>query len=97
MKKIVVIVGVVAILILVIILCNKPQPHVQEVQTVEDINIHSLQNKDLLLTNGIPDSCHFVKLETKDGCMIGHIIKMIVTDSLIFIKDYNKNLFVFNK
>lgn len=96
MKKTVLIIGSITTLVLLIIFSNKQQTYIQKGQAIENIDIHSLPNQDMLLTDGMPDSCQFVKLETSIDCMVGHIVKMIVTDSLIFIKDYNKNLFVFN-
>lgn len=64
-------------------------------ETIE-IDLEKLETKDLLLTNGEPDSCYFVKLETTEECLVGHITKIIVCDTLLFIKDYNQKLFVFN-
>lgn len=61
-------------------------------------------NVDLEDNTGIPydsliDNISFVRLETKDECLIGNISQLISTDSLIFIsdKEITKNIYCFNR
>ena len=42
------------------------------------------------------DSIKIVKLATDTNCLFGGIIKVIIEDSLIFIRDANEKLFVFD-
>lgn len=42
------------------------------------------------------DSIKIVKLATDTNCLLGGIIKVIIEDSLIFIRDANEKLFVFD-
>lgn len=61
-----------------------------------EVDIATLPEKNMLFANNEPLNCRFVKLETTDECLVGFIQKMLIVDSLIFLKDNNDNLFVFN-
>lgn len=60
------------------------------------IRWEKLEEKDMLYTDDKIDSCRFLLLETNEKCLIGEIIKILVTDKHIFIIDNNKKLFVFD-
>lgn len=72
--------------------CNRGVQDQDDVLT--HIDIRSLPERNLILEN--IDKCHFVKLETRDNCLIREIEKIDFDEDKIFIKDKNLNLFVFN-
>ena len=77
--------------------CNKTQH--AEIETdlvVIDLNTLKVQNPLDKDGDGVFDSCRFVRLETTENSLIGPINKIHITDSLFFISDYNKKLFVFD-
>lgn len=99
MKKIYIVFSVISlVIVLTYLLCceHSDEPVNEYSKDVRHIQVLELPEQDLLFTNGEPDSCVFVKLETNKECLMGHIKKMIVCDTLIFIKDYHRQLFVFN-
>ncbi|GHT23620.1 hypothetical protein FACS189430_07180 [Bacteroidia bacterium] len=66
-------------------------------QACISIQWEELIEKDLFFTDDKIDSCRFVPLETNDKCLIGAIIKVKMTNNLIFVEDNNSKLFVFDK
>lgn len=60
------------------------------------IELDELEVRNPFLTDADLDSCRFVKLEKRADCIVGWPEKIVVKDDLIFVKDNNANLFVFD-
>lgn len=86
------------IVFLLIISCRNEKEKLNEKgkQTVEEIDIRQLPVKNLFSYKRPIDNCRFVALETTDESLIREIDKVRVENDLIFVKDDNDNLFVFN-
>lgn len=69
----------------------------KESNSVYAIDVDQLEIKNLFSYKRPIDNCHFVALETTNECLIGEIDKVCVENDMIFVKDKNKNLFVFTK
>lgn len=63
---------------------------------VKEIVLTDVEERDLLFPNNLPDSCHFIALETNEKCLIEYIRKIEIVDSLIFIQDANSRVLVFD-
>lgn len=77
-------------LISIVLSCKKESTH-----SVFTIDVDHLEVKNLFSYKRPIDNCRFVVLETTNDCLIGEIEKVRVESDLIFVKDENKNLFVF--
>lgn len=56
-----------------------------------EVYVPDLVEDDGFTTNGAPDSCDFIKLESKDSILINFIAQIQFADSLIFIQDFGSN------
>lgn len=52
-----------------------------------EVYVPDLVEDDGFTTNGVPDSCDFIKLESNDSILINFIAQIQFADSLIFIED----------
>ena len=52
-----------------------------------EVFVPDLVEDDGFTTNGVPDSCDFIKLESNDSILINFIAEIQFADSLIFIED----------
>lgn len=86
LSKMLIFVGV----LFMVISCKK-----EESSSVKKIDVDQLEIKNLFSYKRPIDNCYFVPLETTNECLIGEIDKVCVENDLIFVKDENRNLFVF--
>ena len=56
-----------------------------------EVYVPDLVEDDGFTTNGVPDSCDFIKLESNDSILINFIAQIQFADSLIFIQDFGSN------
>lgn len=86
------------IVFLLIISCGyeKKNQNEKEKRIVEEIDIRQLPVRNLFSFKRPIDNCRFVALETTDESLIGEIDKVSVEGNLIFIKDNNDKLLVFD-
>lgn len=63
---------------------------------LKEIVLANVEERDLLFPNNLPDSCHFIPLETNDECLIESIRKVVIADSLIFVQDANSRILLFD-
>lgn len=56
-----------------------------------EVYVPDLVEDDGFTTNGVPDSCDFIKLESNDSILINFIAEIQFADSLIFIQDFGSN------
>ena len=77
-------------------LSGKERKDVEEKILIEELDIRQLSEYNLFSYKRPIDNCRFVVLETTDESLIKEIEKVYINDDLIFIKDTNDNLFLFN-
>ena len=63
---------------------------------LNEIVLAHIEERDLLFPNNLPDSCHFIPLETDSECLVEYISKIEIVDSLIFIQDANSRILLFD-
>ena len=63
---------------------------------LKEIVLAHIEERDLLFPNNLPDSCHFIPLETDSECLVEYISKIEIVDSLIFIQDANSRILLFD-
>ncbi len=63
---------------------------------LREIVLADVEERDLLFPDNLPDSCHFIALETTDESLIENISKIEIVDSLIFIQNTNTRILVFD-
>lgn len=63
---------------------------------LKEIVLADVEERDLIFPDNLPDSCHFIALETNDACLIESIRKIVIADSLIFVQDANSRILTFD-
>ncbi len=63
---------------------------------LKEIVLADVEECDLIFPDNLPDSCHFIALETNDACLIESIRKIVIADSLIFVQDANSRILTFD-
>ena len=76
--------GVWVVLLVVLLVGCKSAPSSRNRGYV-DLNLKDMPNVDILATNGEPDSCEFIPLETNEKCLLEWIDEIVVTDSIIVL------------
>ncbi|MDR1371794.1 MAG: 6-bladed beta-propeller [Dysgonamonadaceae bacterium] len=87
---------IISVLILLVVSCNKnktSQPVDASITVIKSLN----SQEELSVIPPSFDQVTIVPLETNDDVLVGDIEQIQVNDSLIFVSDWNRKLFVFDK
>ncbi len=85
------------VLVVVLLVGCKGEPSPQNNNTIV-INVAELPDDDILATNGEPDSCEFIPLETNENALLQCIDEVVITDSIIVVHEaFALNLYLFDR
>ena len=85
-----------SLIFFVYLLCSCGRKNDGGIGDIRKIDLAGLSVYNPFIKGNQLDSIKIVKLATDTNCLLGGIIKVIIEDSLIFIRDANEKLFVFD-